>query len=448
MKTTRVFPSVIAFLEAKVPSYTKRTYVLAVSGGADSMLMLDCFRLLGLSVVVAHVNYKLRGEASDLDQQVVEHYCKKYSIDCYCKTLDEDWKLSLKGANLQHEARKVRYQWFEELRIQNKFSYICTAHHLNDQAETILFHLLRGSSLKGLKGISDKNGHILRPLLMLLKDDIYEACLQNDIPYREDASNQEIDYDRNKIRNVLIPEIKAMNPAFPIGVTEQARCLQEAEFLWNKQIKRLYHKHVRSDSSAQRLSCETVSAISMGQSLFMYWLQEHGFTLAQTQDAFSNGKNWQTGRRIESGTHSLIKDRGDWLMVQKELSSQVYQTIQQEDKEIFLGLNKILIREEIFHAKNIVATDIYLHSTRVEYPLIIRNWKSGDYFYPFGLNKKKKVSDFLTDQKISTHERRNVLVMLSGERICWVIGLRSDHRFGCEEGEPCLRLRVEKMSGE
>jgi len=418
--------------------WTGKKIILAISGGADSMVMAALFRMANQNIVIAHFNYALRAEESEGDQQLVRVWAEKYEIPFYTKKFELGKLLEKEGGNLQELARNLRYQWFEELRLSLGFDFIATAHHQQDSVETLLINFFKGTGIAGLHGILPENGKIIRPMLGFKKEEILRFAKKKQIPWRMDSSNKKNDYARNKIRNQVLPLISEIFPTVQENLKNNMERFHETEILYNESIER-YKKLLLE----QRVKDWYIPVLKLKQckplfSILYELLKPFGFKSAQIPDIIKL-VDAETGKIVQNNDFKIIKNRGFLIITANEIQESSFvmieqsQQMQQIETELFILKTRILPFQESKDEKEIEAAtrnEVYVDLNELEFPLYLRPWKQGDYFYPLGMNKKKKkISRFLIDNKIPLHEKEKVWVLESKSRVVWVLGFRLDERF-------------------
>ncbi len=411
---------------------TKGTTLLAVSGGVDSVVMCELYRQAGLSFSVAHCNYLLREKISDEENIFVSELTKKYNVPFHdikfqTRKVAEDRKVSIQVA-----ARDLRYKWFKELRQEHGYSYVATAHHSNDLTETLLYNLTKGTGIAGLHGIPVKRGYIIRPLLFATKEQIINYARQKGLEWREDASNSETKYTRNKIRHEVIPVLKTINPSLEKTMRENVRRFSEAEMLAKMMIETISKSYIwETGEGESTISITKLKAITSPATVLFTLLKPLGFTYWQACQIVDT-LDGQAGAYFRSNTHELIRDRTHLLI-------RMAYEINFQSVSIEINQEKVVIGQEHLSMAIIDRKDLkintnsryaYLDYEQLSFPLQLRSWQRGDFFQPFGMNgQHKKVSDFLTDNKISLFDKQNTFVLASNGIICWVVGHRIDERF-------------------
>jgi len=401
--------------------------LLAVSGGLDSMALFHLFRLSGFSIEVAHCNFKLRGTESDADHNFVAHTCKQLNLPFFSKDFDTLAYAKLHSVSIQMAARELRYTWFTELRQSNAIDYIATAHHQDDQVETILLNLSRGTGLKGLHGILPIQNHLVRPLLYTDRAKLEAWMRTRKISYREDSSNASLKYARNKLRHKVLPVLKELNPSLAATMQQNAERFENSQqnlaFFYDKCRAELL-KEVNGDL---HFNLEVLQTYPAPIDVLFYFLSEYGF---QDWVAISHLFRAPSGKVISSNTHELLKNRTS-LVLKKTVSSTSAQFFIQEDfssvsSPINLTFKQLRNSDFNLPTNPLIAA---LNYDRLAFPLVLRKWKSGDVFQPLGMRGKKKLSDFFIDTKLSIFEKRNTWVLCSATEIVWVVGHRIDERF-------------------
>ncbi len=404
--------------------------LLTVSAGLDSMVMTDLFRLAGYNFAVAHCNFNLRGNESDGDEEFVKNYCIKHKIKYSVKHFDTKKIASEKGISIQMAARDLRYKWFDYLCDTEGFIYYATAHHKDDQIETFFINLLRGTGIAGLHGILPRQGRVIRPLLFAGRDNIEEYARKNNLSFREDSSNSKVKYLRNNIRHRLLPVLKEINPEYRDMLTGNIERFRETEKVYRREIDRMKRELVFSEKELIKISISKLKSIESRRTLLFEILSEYGFNYAQVEDII-NSIDAISGKTFFSETHTLIKDRNEFIIAKSESENE-------ENIEIYSDTS-YLINPENITIKTIEKTANFkiipdpafasFDKSKLEFPLTIRKWKQGDFFYPLGMKNRKKLSDFFIDEKISIIEKQKIHVLTSGNDIAWIIGYRIDDRY-------------------
>jgi len=403
--------------------------LLAVSGGIDSMVLLDLFYKLRFDICVAHCNFQLRGKESDGDELLVRETCQDRYIPYFIETFHTTEFANEKKLSIQLAARKLRYDWFHELLSENQLDYLVTAHHLDDNVETFLINFTRGTGLEGLTGIPAQNGNIIRPLLPFSREEIENYAQANQIQWREDSSNASDKYFRNKLRHDIVPILKELNTGFLDSFQNTLHHLQQAESLVEDASKLVYEKVVDEKDNRLEIHLKSLLEFKNYKAYLYQWLKNYGFSA--WNDIYDLVEA-QSGKQVFSETHVLLKDREKLILSERKSTekSAVF-LIESLDSKVNIPL-KLEFRKVV----NIFETHsncIFVDENKLKFPLTIRKWREGDYFYPSGMNGKKKLSKYFKDEKYSLLDKENQWLLCSEDQIVWVIGKRADNRFTSKE---------------
>lgn len=406
--------------------------VAGVSGGKDSVVLLHILKHLGFRCIVAHCNFHLRDSDSDGDEKFVEQLASNYGFIFEKIDFDTTTYAHINSISIEMAARELRYNWFETLRIKYVAQAIVVGHHADDNTETILLNLIRGTGLKGLVGIKPKNGFVVRPLLCVKRFDIENYIHQQGLSYREDASNAENIYVRNQIRNQVIPLLEKINPSFKSNLNEMGSILEEYYQWSNDSLELLFNEMYQYDNNQSKLNISQLKSSGHSSLLLYHWLSKHGFhgdVIKQLNQSLFSDEN-VTGKVFESEKFKLLIDR-EFLYLTKKIQSEkeIYTLHYKNHPNLPFALS-INIFERTNNFKFSSTNEIvHLDADKLSFPLTIRKWEKGDFFYPLGMQKRKKVSDFLIDEKINLFNKEKIYVMLHNDQILWVIGHRIDNRF-------------------
>lgn len=406
--------------------------LLAVSGGVDSMVMAELFDNSSYQFAIAHCNFHLRGKESDDDAKFVENLARKKNVPFYLKNFDTKDYAAIHKISIQMAARQLRFSWFDDLLKDFGFSYYATAHQQDDQIETFFINLIRGCGISGLHGILPKQGKLIHPMLFTNRRNIENFANQNEIVYRTDSSNIRSDYTRNKIRNVLLPIINEINPEYISTFTGNIERLCQVEMIYNQQINHLRENLITENDNQVRISIHRLQELEAKETLLFELISPYGFNISDVKNILDVLPK-PSGRIFLSKSHKLYKDR-KYLIIEPEMSQIT------ERKEYFIpqGVSEIVdpIRLKLTYCEmhpefrfahdNMIAS---LDADKVSFPLKLRRWEKGDYFYPLGMENKKLLSDFFIDQKLSIPEKEKIWIITSGDQILWIIGGRIDNRF-------------------
>lgn len=409
-----------------IPNIDKAKFLLACSGGIDSMALLFTFKKLNLNFGVAHCNFQLRGKESDLDEELVKNSCN--DIPFHLNKIDLKTYKETYNASTQMAARETRYLWFNELANEFSYDYIVTAHHLNDQIETFFLNLARGTGIEGLTGINEFNGKVYRPMLNILREEIELFAKQNNITYREDESNSSLTYKRNKIRHQLIPLLKELNPSFEETMLNNINILEATNSIYKNNVDSVLNSGIiKTKGEDFFVSIAKLLENKNAQQYLFEYLRRFNFNSTQVASIYTIIKDdFISGKIFESSSHKLLIDR-DYIIISPPLNETNYTLeIKKEDKIV---TNPIKLSFDNVPNENIKINPnkkiAYLDYDKLSYPLKLRKWKQGDYFYPLGMNNKKKLSDFFIDNKLSILEKEATYVLTSNkDEILWVVGQR------------------------
>ena len=413
-----------------VSDFKIKKYLLAVSGGADSMVLAHIFRDLQLSFEIAHVNYKLRENDSDLDQKTVEDFCTNFNIKFHLyEVSDKDQKPE---NSVQLWARDLRYTFFRKIKNEQNIDFLVTAHHLNDQLETFIINLSKASGLKGLSGIPSNENQILRPLLEFSKQEIYDFAGENKIEFREDLSNQKNDYLRNRIRNEIAPKLLETNDHFLQNFRRSLDYLNQSKNFVEEKIAEIENKITVPNSSHLILSKDLLEE----ESDFVKFeiLKKYGFTkpeeIAKIFSAESGGFFFSDKFRINIHRSQLIITHNTENQNIKEEEIVIC-----EKNDFFKNHSSINLEDMIEDFQNSgEKLNWNFDAEKLKFPLKLRKQKDGDEFFPVGFSGKKKVSKFLRDEKLSNLARQKIWLLCDAENsVLGVIPLRQDRRFATNE---------------
>ncbi len=420
------------FIEKNELFGTYHRLLVAFSAGIDSMVLVALLRRYGVDVGLAHCNFRLRGEASDADESFVRQWAEQYQIPCYVQGFNTLSHAKKRQISTQMAARELRYTWFNDLLEEHHFDYLLTAHHADDQAETVLFNLAKGTGIAGLCGIHIKRDRLIRPLLFASKRQITVYAQEQGIVWREDSSNSSDQYKRNLIRHQVVPALKKVNPKLEHTLIASTRRIRAAEQVFSMYIDRLKQK-ILSQQGERWLIFKNSFEPNIDRAVLLYEiLKDFGFNLSQAEDLCNTARG-ETGRRIFSPKDYCCSDERDCYVVQavKDQKNNETSTIQEWQaglsmKNFFVAQRQYLKKEyTICKDKNIAACDF--HS--LVYPLRLRKWQPGDKFIPLGMRQHKKVSDFLKDEKIPTYQKKDIWLLIAKNQIVWVVGHRISDKF-------------------
>lgn len=408
--------------------------LLAISGGADSMVMGHLFQMAGFNFGVAHCNFQLRGEESDKDALLVKEIAEKWEVPFHSIKFDTITESEKQRKSKELTARDLRYEWFGVILQEFDYQYVATAHHLNDSLETLLYNLAKGTGIRGLHGIPVKNGRTIRPLSFMTRSDILTYAKDFRVDYREDASNESLEHNRNLIRHKVVPPLKQINPSLEHTFARTLKQLKETEqlYLWaiNEQKKTMLLEEdglLKIDINALKKAVAKASVLYEIIQFFDF-NPDHADQILRAID--------HVGAQFYSKTHHITVGRKSIAIQRKKNAPMVWVKIKMLPDTVSLPKGELVasILKEKPSNLNLGKSVALLDLEKVQLPFIIRKWKEGDRFQPLGMNgKTKKVKDLLRDEKVPIYEKDAVLVMESGYEIVWVIGYRADERFKVDE---------------
>ena len=405
-------------------------YLLAVSGGIDSMVLFDLFLKNNINFSVASCNFQLRGKDSDNDLKFVENICIKNSINFYSTVLDVDKLSTMRKISTQMAARELRYDFFKKILEKHKYSYIVTAHHLDDNIETIIFNFIKSTGYKGLVGIPFNKNKILRPLINISKEEIEDYAVSNNISWRLDKSNNSNKYSRNKIRNEVIPLLKEINPSLGKSLTESLKRIQKLSHDIKTRIDLFIQKFVDFKDDYINIKKDFIDDIEKYEILLFDFFQDYGFNYSQIENIIKSLKA-KNQKKFISLNYELIIERKSIFIITKDFLVKT----RYESKEIenivlpFFNLSVKKYKKSLF-TLNKSNNNAQLDFDKITYPICIRNYKKGEKFLPLGMRKNKKISDFLSDKKINyIIKLRQCVITDSTDSVLWVVGHQISNKF-------------------
>jgi len=413
--------------------------LIAISGGIDSIVLTHILYKLKFEISLAHCNFSLRGKESNKDELFVKELGEKLMISTFTIQFDTNSYANKKGISTQMAARELRYNFFQEISEKNQIDYIVTAHQKDDVIETFLINLTRGTGLDGLLGIPEKNDNIVRPLLPFTRNDILVYATKNKLQWREDSTNSSIKYVRNKIRHKVVPFLKELNPSLLDTFSNTLQNLTGSQQIINDHIQIVKKQLITSVNNDLHFDVAELKKLN-NPKVYLYELfKEYEFT---EWDDISNLLEAQSGKQVFSKSHRLLKDRDALILseLKKENLIESYEIPENTSKikiPIKLKFEKVDIPFDTKNHQNKLSSALFINSKskiqidydKIKFPLTLRKWKKGDYFYPIGLNGKKKISKFFKDEKLSLVEKENTWLLTSKNEIVWVVGKRMDDRF-------------------
>lgn len=405
--------------------------LLAVSGGMDSVAMAELFHRSGQSFAIAHCNFNLRGEESDLDEHFTEKLARRYKRPFYSRRFETASYAREHGISIQMAARELRYAWFSEVCSLEGYRYVATAHHLDDQMETFFINLTRSTGIGGLHGILPRQGILVRPMLFTGRKEIEAFIRENHLAYREDSSNTETKYLRNKIRHELIPVLREIQPEFPRLLSENIERIRDAETIYRKADEEAKPVLLKAESDRFLIPIPELKKRKPEATFLFEILSPFGFNY-RTVKNIAAALDDPPGIAFFSPTHRLIKDRKNLILTGIKTpeplpSYMIPVKASRLDQPVSLTLKRT---RDIKKLRILPDKDrAYLDMAKLSFPLVLRKWKPGDLFYPFGKDRRKKVSDFFIDEKVPVPDKEKCWILCSGNKIAWVVGHRIDNRF-------------------
>jgi tRNA(Ile)-lysidine synthase len=420
----------------------KDKLLVAFSGGVDSVVLAHVLHSYGFSISLAHCNFGLRGKESNADENFGRKLAKKLEVGFFSKRFETKAFAQKNDLSIQMAARQLRYNWFADLLKKEEFTYVLTAHHANDNVETVLINLVRGTGIKGLLGIPQKQHAIARPLLHSTKDDIMAYAKRNKLKYRNDSSNDDIKYKRNFLRHQVIPKLKELNPSLEHTFEQNILWFNRAgnvikQFTAAKKNELVSEQNGKLKIDIKKLSREEHKSILLHE--FLYPM---GFNSTQTETLLKCIRKEQPGKLFFSDSHQALIDRHFIFIAPLSDDKKEEYTVNafKELKELPIKIDYKIIRSVDFVNDRMVA---FMDADKLQFPLTLRKWRAGDKFKPLGMDGFKKLSDFFTNQKLNRFDKKNVWLLLSGNDIAWVIGYRADNRFKVTDStKKVIRLKL------
>lgn len=414
-------------IERLLSNSQQKTYLLAVSGGVDSMVLADLFQVSGFDFHVAHINYHLRNEDSNLDQQLVSDFCEKHKIPFHLYEISQ--KDIQPENSIQNWARELRYQFFREIQKKENLEFLVTAHHLNDQLETFIINLSKASGIRGLSGIPQNENGIIRPLLGFSKDEIYDFAGENQIKYREDKSNQKMDYLRNKIRHNIVTELEKVNPDFLTNFSRSINYINQAKSFIDQSIDEKNEK-LKLNSAEDQIIIDKQKFSEESELIRYEILKRFGFNDENEMQKFLTS---QTGSSFFNSEFQLVVNRNE-LIFNKNL-----EVGNEKLEEIKLEIidNKIIIPENIKNEIQEFGHCFWkIDNKTVKKPLKLRRKHEGDLFFPIGMIGKKKISKFFKDEKLSILAKQKIWLLCdTNDQVLGVLPFRQDRRFSSQKSD-------------
>lgn len=433
---------------------SKDNLLLAVSGGVDSVVLCELCKQAGYGFIIAHCNFQIRGVESDRDEKFVKELGKIYQVEVLVKKFDTEKYAAENKISVQEAARELRYKWFEELLTSDSrlptSKFLLTAHHADDNIETLLMNFFRGTGLHGLTGIPASNKYIRRPLLEIPKEELMAFAIENKLHYVEDSSNQSSKYTRNFFRNDILPAISKVYPSVKENLHDNISRFKEIENLYQLTVGELKKKICKKKGNEIHIPVKQLMSFN-NRALIYEIISQFGFHEKQVDELIKLA-NSDSGKYIRSPENSyrIIRHR-HWFIISPVLATDSENIIIEEGlSSLQFAIGSLHIKATTTENCQLPAADSVacLDIKEISFPLLLRKWKTGDYFYPLGMKKKKKLSRFFIDLKISKTEKEKVWVIESSQRIAWVIGYRIDDRFKItDKTKSVLKLILQSEKG-
>lgn len=409
---------------------TNEKVLLGVSGGMDSVVMVDLFSKAGFNFGIAHCNFGLRGKESDEDSSFVKSLAAKYKVSFYLEEFDTLTHAKTHSSSIQMAARELRINWFEELISKQNYDYYATAHHLDDQIETILNNFFRGTGISGLHGILPKRGHLIHPMLFCYRNQIEDYAIQNNLDYRTDSSNKKTDYTRNQIRHQLIPVIKSIYPTYQKTISDNTQRIQKIESIYKNHIQQIAEELTEENKEYNKISINNLLQLKPVETYLYELIKQFGFNYTNATDIIDSIDS-DSGKYFLSDSHKITKDRTD-LIIEKRILTDQQELVFEKNENIRLDSGSLDCKFQKATSEFIISKNpnvAHLDSDKIIFPIKLRKWQQGDFFYPLGMNQKKLLSDFFIDNKISIPDKEKTWILLSEDQIVWIVGLRIDNRY-------------------
>ncbi len=454
MNSNKLIAAFQLFLEEQCGASKQNKFLLAVSGGLDSVVLTQLFFQCQYTFAIAHCNFNLRGEESNADEKFVNELANKYDVKVFSQHFDTLKVAEQENISIQMAARNLRYKWFEKLRTENNFDFIATAHHQEDSTETVLLNIIRGKGLEGLKGIPVKNNFVIRPVLFATRKEILEYASENNLKWREDSSNATTDYHRNFIRHKIIPLLKEINPSVHDAIKNISQFTSESLLLLEETIKRYSDEIILHSGDDVIIDAEKINNHPAKKTLIYYLLKDFNFNSSQI-DSLCSEKPDNSGIVFYSVSHRLIVNRKQFIITSPPfINDDPTYLINKNDHKIYFNDTILEINlTDDFNLSDCSKTNAVIDASKIKFPLVLRRWQKGDYFYPLGMEHRKKLSDYFTDEKFSLADKERTWLIVnpapSGDEIVWVVNHRLDNRYRVtDETKKVIQLQIKKSVKE
>ncbi len=433
-------------IENQLTFLSESKILIAISGGQDSVVLTHLCKSLNLNITLAHCNFKLRGDESDADENFVVNLAQELDIEVFLESFDTKTYAENEKLSIQMAARELRYHWFESLLKDLKYDYVLTAHHADDQIETILINLTRGSGLKGLTGIPEINDYIIRPLLPFSKEELESYAKNNKLNWREDSSNASEVYLRNKLRHRIVPILKEMSPDLVSSFNKTISNLKDSASIIDDKIVDFKSKAIADIEENQiKFKISKFKKTNHPKAYLFELLSPYGFT--EWNDIL-NLLEAQSGKYLLSGTHRIVKDRKHLILTRLTHSEESEHSfyIGETEKQIEFD-NGILVFDDANVLNESSKATVFVDKEKLKFPMLLRKWQKGDVFYPLGMQGKKKLSKYFKDEKYSLVDKENAWVLTSDDNLVWIVNKRGDNRYKVtEDTKHILKISFQKKT--
>lgn len=413
---------------------------VAVSGGIDSMVLAHLYLESGIKPAIAHCNFTLRGAESDSDEDFVRDFANRNNLIFHTIRFHTTDYASSNSMSIQMAARELRYNWFEDIRRENGYEAVAVAHNLNDNAETFFINLIRGTGISGLTGMKARNENIIRPLLFATREEIVTYASDHNIAYREDSSNAQVKYVRNKIRHNIIPVLKEINPDVLSAITSTMERLSGSSEIINNAVDDIRNKLFLVSETGISVSIEKLKLLWPEKSYLFELFRVYGLSPHQTGELCDLIRG-NIGKMLYTSSHRIIRDRNDLLITtitSETVPTTVFNSFKElNDSSVF---SSVMIADASSVKPEAEPKKAFIDADLITYPLTYRLWEQGDRFSPLGMKGVKKISDFLVDNKISRAAKERIMVLVSGQNIIWVAGQRLDNNFRVTENTTSILI--------
>ncbi len=430
-------------IKSNLPFLQQSKLIITISGGLDSVVLTHLCNALNLNFGLAHCNFNLRENESDADEAFVFDLAKTLDLEVFVQHFDTKMYAKANKLSIQMAARQLRYNWFQDIAEQLKFDYILTAHHADDNLETFLINLTRGTGLEGLSGIPEINDNVVRPLLIFSREEIKHYAKANNLKWREDSSNASTKYLRNKLRHDVIPTLKEVNPELLANFKNTLSNLNDTTDIIEESVNAVLKRAIKTiDDTNITYYVSAFIKLNNPKAYLFQVFKDFGFT---QWDDIVNLLTAQSGKQVFSSSHNLLKDRECLILSQIDLEDTNFEiTINSEDQNIKTPLGDLsFIASSKVHKTD--KSTIYVDAKTLNFPLTVRHWQDGDYFYPLGMQGKKKLSKFFKDEKLSLIAKQKVLLLCNENEIVWVINHRANTRFKVTDTtKSILKIKLSK----